>query len=673
MAYLIPYTDAANNDPIVVVDNTLNQQTSLNFPGKNFSGYGSIIAENFLHLLENFASATQPVRPTEGQLWYDTTPGANQLKIYDGTSWVPSSGLNKSPAQPEVAQSNSGDLWVDTDNQQLYLNSGAGWILVGPSFSDGLATGATPVTVIGTDNEEYTIVLVEVRAEPVAIISTSSFTPKTLIPGFVTIDPGINLSNRNIAGDGTAKFIGTSQKSESLIVNNETIDASNFLRSDTTSSSLFPINIQNNTGIIIGTNAALNVGVEGQAGIIQHQIDGSNIDIRVRSEGISKTVLRVDSSQRLGINNEAPDEALDVIGNIQSDSSAYINGTDQSTSINTGSIITKGGVGIAKNLNVGGDSRFSNLATFSNIIPDGNNTRNFGAPEAKWQTAYATTFVGNLTGNVSGTVSGVAGSANKITTATTFRFSGDLSAPDVIFDGQTGGSVKTFNTSVNNSFISNRNEVFSSNIDDEILINRQSGTTGLFKITARALLDAVDTNPPGVLMPYAGNLVPRGWLLCDGKEYRISDYNSLFDAIDYQFGAQSTVTPGFFRVPDLRGRMPLGADNMGGVSANVVDSTYADGIGQIGGSQTQIIDKSNLPEHEHDLRGDINQFYTIRDNASAPVDEGAENYDAPTGTNTGQALPRSGGILKDINEEIAQPMSIMNPTITLNYIIYTGN
>ena len=55
---------------------------------------------------------------------------------------------------------------------------------------------------------------------------------------------------------------------------------------------------------------------------------------------------------------------------------------------------------------------------------------------------YATTFVGNLTGNVSGTVSGRAGSADKLTSATTFRLTGDVAAEDIIFDGQTGGSIK---------------------------------------------------------------------------------------------------------------------------------------------------------------------------------------------------------------------------------------
>lgn len=163
MAYTIAYTDQANKGTITIEDNTLNNTTDLSFPGRNTTAYGTAISENFLHLLENFASATEPARPVEGQLWYDSTPGIEQLKVYDGTNWVPSGGLKKATSEPGAADSLLGDLWVDTDNQQLYLYSGSGWVLVGPTFSDGLNTGPIPVTVTGTDNATYTIVQIEDR------------------------------------------------------------------------------------------------------------------------------------------------------------------------------------------------------------------------------------------------------------------------------------------------------------------------------------------------------------------------------------------------------------------------------------------------------------------------------------------------------------------------------
>ena len=52
MAYSIPYTDEANNGVIIVEDRTLNNQTSIKIPGRQYTGYGTAIAENFLHLLE---------------------------------------------------------------------------------------------------------------------------------------------------------------------------------------------------------------------------------------------------------------------------------------------------------------------------------------------------------------------------------------------------------------------------------------------------------------------------------------------------------------------------------------------------------------------------------------------------------------------------------------------
>ena len=428
MAYTIAYTDQANKGTITIEDNTLNNTTDLSFPGRNTTAYGTAISENFLHLLENFASATQPARPVEGQLWYDSTPGIEQLKVYDGTNWVPSGGLKKATSEPGAADSLLGDLWVDTDNQQLYLYSGSGWVLVGPTFSDGLNTGPIPVTVTGTDNNTYTIVQIEVNAQPVAIIASDEFTPKTVIPGFTTIKPGITLSNRNITGDGVSKFYGTAEKAENLIVNNVNVSAGNFLRSDVVSTTLNGLNVQNNAGINYGINSEMNIGIEGNAGIIQHQVAGSNIDLRVRNAGTSKTVVRVDSDLKVGINNEAPEEALDITGNIQTSGVLKINDTTQSTTIGTGSAIIKGGVGIAKNLFVGGETELENTLTTRNVEPDQSNVRNLGAALNKYKSIYATTFIGNLTGNVSGTVSGRAGSADKLTSATTFRLTGDVSA-----------------------------------------------------------------------------------------------------------------------------------------------------------------------------------------------------------------------------------------------------
>jgi len=170
----------------------------------------------------------------------------------------------------------------------------------------------------------------------------------------------------------------------------------------------------------------------------------------------------------------------------------------------------------------------------------------------------------------------------------------------------------------------------------------------------------------------------------------IANYLTLFNTIQYQFKDQSQVTSGRFGLPDLRGRFPLGADNMGGTSANRVTDVNADTVGLGSGFEDRVIDVKNLPEHEHDLRSPKGaQFYVILDDSGVPQDADTIQYDAPTGTNAGQARTSSGGVLNRRNiqynqqtgveqyetfdiTELGTPLNLMNPFLSINYIIYTG-
>ena len=211
MPYTINFTDVTNKGSITVEDNDINNQTSLSLVGRNTTSYGVEFNQNFLKLLENFANASAPANPVEGQLWYDTTPGSEQLKVYDGTQWIASGGLKKASTAPEASNSLTGDLWVDTDNQQLYLYTGSGWTLVGPEYAGGLSTGVSATVIQGQDNIDYTALLVEINQLPVAIIASDTFTPKAQINGFNQINPGVNLSVADITGAGTPKFYGPAE------------------------------------------------------------------------------------------------------------------------------------------------------------------------------------------------------------------------------------------------------------------------------------------------------------------------------------------------------------------------------------------------------------------------------------------------------------------------------
>ena len=674
MAYTISFTDAVNKGTITIEDNTVNNQTSINFPGKNTTSYGTVISENFLNILENFANSSAPLRPIEGQTWFDTTSGVNQLKVYDGANWVAAGGLKKAINQPSASESISGDLWVDTNAQQLYLFTGSGWILIGPQYSQGLTTGATPESVTGTDDLTYNIVKLEVEAQTVAIISKNSFTPKITIPGFSALNPGVNLSATNFGAD-VNKLYGTSEKAESLVVGNSTVAAGNFLRGDTTSLTDFPIKIKTDQGLEVGSAGTFKMFVENQAGIIQLGTQDEEIDFRLNNGGSISTVMRISSQQQVGINKTNPNEALDVTGNILSSGTIVSNSTSPSVNIGTGAIVSKGGLGVALNANIGGTGTFAGDVTAQSVLPSQNLTYNLGSTTNRYNTVYAnqiqagSVVTSSITGNATS-----ATTADKIAQATTFRLTGDVTAVDVSFDGQTGGTTKTFTTSINNSFIGNQTLTTTSAVGDEIIINRTSGTTGIFKTTVGAITNSIATPPVASMMPYAGATAPTDWLFCDGAELQRSVYNQLFQAIGTQYGTPSSSS--VFKLPDMRGRFPLGKDNMsnpglGQGSADRVTSPVADGLGLGAGNETKTIAKENLPDHEHDLRADNgDQFFAGRNIAGASTDPEVTTTSGPDLSNTdgAQQLPNSGGI----DGTIGQAMDVMNPYLTLNYIIYTG-
>lgn len=703
MAYTIAFTDEANKDRITVEDGTINTETSIKFPGRNTTSYGAVVAENFLHILENFADTQAPLNPVEGQLWYDTTNSAEQLNVYDGTNWVPAGGMIKSDTTPLIAQ--QGDLWVDKDNQQLYLYTGAGWVLVGPGFSEGLSTGTLPVQIVGKDNVEYTVLQIEVGAEIVAIISNDTFEPKANISGFTVINPGINVRTT-----GINKFYGTAEKAESLIIGTDEIPASTVFRTNRENTASEPINIQNDQGLNIGINGEITLGVEGQAGIVQHNIDGSSIDFRVRLNEQTNTVMRLDSSKRVGINTLAPEEALDVNGSIVTNGTLQVNNTSNSFDTNTGSIATLGGLAVKLDSNFGGAVKVEGTTTTADMIPDTIDSgvnRTIGSEGAQYFTVYSSTFKGDLEGNVSGSLEGTASKSEQLTRRTRIAIRGDVTSDyDIQYDGafqdpdgyspdninEATGELpftKTIKTTISNLFIDNKETAPDAEAadDDELLINVVAGRisdteeVGLRKIKKSDFLASVPLVPVGTVVPYAGRFAPPGWFLCDGSEIDRNKYRDLFDVIEYEYKARVSLTdPDSFAIPDMRGRMALGKDDMdqdvtdsfGGPANRVTggEEEYPVTLGGVGGSEYKKILIENLPEHQHNLIGADGQFFAIQAELGTPTSP-AEDYPGLTGaTGAAKALPNSGGILTD--DQLGTDFGIMPPTLTLNYIIYHG-
>lgn len=324
MTYNIKHANTSIPD-YTVYDNTTNTDTSLKFPGRFVAGYGQTVAENFLHLLENFASDSEPSSPQIGQLWYDT--GSGYLRVHSGTGstvsarWKAASGIEYNSENPGPAV--AGQLWVDTSNRQLNIYTGSSWMVVGPTIStrDGLKNGALVEEVMDTSDTLRSVLSVYISGVPVAIISKDSFQPKAGIPGYGKINSGVNLNtplttlDKNKFYGGYPQFSGTATAATQLIVGNAAVDSNKFLRTDAINNTEHAINIKHNDGLAIGTdrNLIISYNSTSNAAKLYNHTDGS-IELQTSIDQAPKTILKV-TGTTVGINTEHPTAELDITGN----------------------------------------------------------------------------------------------------------------------------------------------------------------------------------------------------------------------------------------------------------------------------------------------------------------------------------------------------------------------
>lgn len=226
MPYNLTLTSGASL--VTVGDDTVNTTiTSLTLVGKNYAGYGIFLNENFISLLENFNNSTAPTAPLTGQLWYDNS--SRSLNFYTGSTWKPVSTSASSPTAPSNPV--VGDLWWNTLTSQLNVRGASDWVVIGPSFTATAGTsGAIVETISDTGALSHVVVKFYISNTVVAILSKdTAFTPSPSIPGFSTINPGMNLASSSVLPG--SQFWGNATSAGSV----SGVSLTNFLRSDVNS------------------------------------------------------------------------------------------------------------------------------------------------------------------------------------------------------------------------------------------------------------------------------------------------------------------------------------------------------------------------------------------------------------------------------------------------------
>ena len=371
MAYTINLTDG--NVFATISDGTINTASSMTLVGKNYAGYGELLDENFIQLLENFSSASSGGNPTsgklaaplQGQLWWDKT--SSLLKVYNGTIWKTISAATSSSTAP--TSNVTGDLWYDTTNQQLKVWSGAAFIVVGPAFSSSEGTsGAIPETVNDSGATPHFITSLYVNNTRVAIVSKdANFTPAApLNTTFPTIYNGITLWN-----SGSPVFAGNTTNAQLL----DSLDSTDFMRATTNTQTNGTLRVTNNTGLFVGAANVFNVNTTSTDANIKSDISGGNLSIQANVGGTTFNVAQaLGASGTFAVSNALTvGTTASVTGNITG-ANLVTGGIVVATGNITGGNITTAGLANVNSLTVVGNVNSGNLRTTGLVSAAGNIT-----------------------------------------------------------------------------------------------------------------------------------------------------------------------------------------------------------------------------------------------------------------------------------------------------------
>jgi microcystin-dependent protein len=182
----------------------------------------------------------------------------------------------------------------------------------------------------------------------------------------------------------------------------------------------------------------------------------------------------------------------------------------------------------------------------------------------------------------------------------------------------------------------------------------------------------------GTILPFAFNYPPVDWMACQGQVMQVAQYQALYSLLGNIYGG---TPPSTFNLPDLQGRIPIGAGQGRGLTARVQ--------GQQAGGESAALSIGNLPPHNHPASATSTTTGGIQISTNT-----AGNTTAPSATNN--ILSASGGgqgsatiwgstmtgpvnlggvnLAAGVNVTVGNtgagaPINLMNPFLVLNFCI----
>lgn len=172
----------------------------------------------------------------------------------------------------------------------------------------------------------------------------------------------------------------------------------------------------------------------------------------------------------------------------------------------------------------------------------------------------------------------------------------------------------------------------------------------------------------GQIMMFAGNFEPRGWAFCNGQLLAISQNSALFSILGTTYGGDGRTT---FALPDLRGRCPIHPGTGPGLTHR--------SLGQLGGTENNTLNVTQLPAHDHQASGHVNASNTTG-NTNSPagtsfaVSETQIDRSTTANTNSYTNAAADTAMANNVSVNVGltggnQAVNNMQPFLGVNYII----
>jgi len=564
--YVLQFSDPNNTNTITVYPASQGpginiDSTSLTLVGAGYPNYGLPIAQNFLKLLENFASPIQPSHPIKGQLWYDTSkPNRPVLRINNGlltsARWPSANGIYQQTSDPvdqfTTSTISEGDIWVDIGNNQLKIRYSNEWTVVGPSVQSGNnKSGSEAVSIESNTGASYPIIKNWIDGHVVEIISYNAFTPRSVIDGFSSIKIGTNLTSKVVA-----KYNGLAEKASALeIAPGNIINAYQVLKNNAT--------LQIHTGTLyVESTSGLNIRPNATSKAINIYsnltnsafVDFLNTDAAATFRiGIgSSSYIKFNSGyNNIGINTSttASSPALDVNGGARFSNTLTIV-TTVTTALSVG-----GGATFGKSISANGLAVYGTMISTGTItvgtsygsdailLPAIDDQYDIGSASFKFREVHASSIIADtFNGSVTGSATSLASSRN-------FNIKGQVTATSVSFNGTSNA---IFVTNLTRDAVNEQTTTETpADTHTLIVLNTATTTSSLEKISKTSFLSDVYPSlfQTGMIVAFGTSTnIPSGFLVCDGVAHAIASYIDLHSVIGTTYGVGAS---GTFRTPNM--------------------------------------------------------------------------------------------------------------------------